>query len=65
VVVLLSSLKNYSMLLDFDSVIMFFLQYVPRPEDHVLGIVVDCKGEVSTLKTILKFLLEILFPWTL
>jgi len=53
------------MLLDFDSVIMFFLQYVPRPEDHVLGIVVDCKGEVSTLKTILKFLLEILFPWTL
>ena len=31
----------------------FFLQYIPRTEDHVLGIVVDYKADVSLLKSLL------------
>lgn len=35
----------------------FFLQYIPRTEDHVLGIVVDYKADVSLLKSLLVWIL--------
>ena len=34
-------------------VFFFFLQYIPRTEDHVLGIVVDYKADVSLLNSLL------------
>lgn len=47
---------------------MVFLQYIPRPEDHVLGIVVDSKTDVSPLTSLLislyRFLFGSLLDWS-
>lgn len=40
----------------FDIVIIYFLQYLPCVEDTVLGIVVDCKADVSTSDVLYELL---------